>query len=328
MSIITTWSSPPPGFRDQASRLRALVNAADRPGGPGQAQAAAAAPAQPAPPRRVWTVAIASGKGGVGKTNIAVNLALALADAGVTTTLLDGDLGLANADLLLGLRAGPHLGDVLSGARTLDQICVRVTPRLTLVPGASGIAQLAELDPRRREILGLVVERLELRSRALLLDCGAGIGSGVMSLVGCADQSIIVTTPEPTAIADAYALIKCVVASRQAAQRPPARLTLLVNQAADQDEGRRVHARVAAVCDRFLGYGLPLAGVIEQDSQVRAAVRDRRPFLVAAPKSLAAKSVRALCGSLVQQMGGPAPQAPSSGGALSKMLRAVGISRA
>lgn len=331
MTIITTWSSPPPGFRDQASRLRAMVNATDRPAPGAESQPAAAAPPAPAaaplPPRRVWTIAIASGKGGVGKTNLAVNLGLALADAGVNTTLLDGDLGLANADLLLGLRAGPHLGDVLTGARTLDQICVRVTPRLTLVPGASGIAHLSDLDQRRRQILGLVVERLEMRSQALVLDCGAGIGSGVMSLVGCADQSLIVTTPEPTAIADAYALIKCVLAAREPAQRPAPRLSLLVNQAANQEEGRRVHARIAAVCDRFLGYPLELAGVIEHDDRVRAAVRERRPFLAASPKSSAARAVRTLCGSLIQQMGGAPAPTPSGGGSLSKLLRAMGMTR-
>lgn len=326
MTIITTWSAPPPGFRDQASRLRAMVNASDRPAADTTAPAPAAPVAPPAP-RRVWTIAIASGKGGVGKTNVAVNLALALADAGVNTTLLDGDLGLANADLLLGLRAGPHLGDVLTGARTLDQICVRVTPRLTLVPGASGIAQLADLDQRRREIMELVIQRLELRSQALLLDCGAGIGRGVRSLLSCADQSLIVTTPEPTAIADAYALIKCVVSTSDPALRPPARMSLLVNQAADQADGRRVHARVAAVCDRFLGYPLPLAGIVEQDERVRVAVRERRPFLVTSPKSAASRSVRSLCGSLIQQMGGEAPATPSGGGSLTRMLRALGVAR-
>lgn len=332
MTIITTWSAPPPGFRDQASRLRAMVNATDRPAPVSQAEPSVAAPSAPATapsaPRRVWTIAIASGKGGVGKTNVAVNLALALADAGVTTTLLDGDLGLANADLLLGLRAGPHLGDVLTGARTLDQICVRVTPRLTLVPGASGIARLADLDLRQRAMLGVVVERLERRSQALILDCGAGIGSGVLSLVGCADQSLIVTTPEPTAIADAYALIKCVVAARPGAERGSGRMSLVVNQAADTSEGKRVHARIAAVCDRFLAYPLPLAGVIEHDERVRAAVRERRPFLVGSPKSNAARSVRLLSGSLIQQMGGTPQSTPSSGSSLSRMLRAFGFSRA
>ncbi len=333
MTIITTWSAPPPGFRDQASRLRAMVNSAEAaPAGvnseaAGAAAPAAAPPAPPKAPRRVWTIAIASGKGGVGKTNVAVNLAIALAEGGLTTTLLDGDLGLANADLLLGLRAGPHLGDVLSGDRTIDQICVRVAPRLTLVPGGSGIARMADLDDRKRHVLRQVVERLEQRSQVLLLDCGAGIGSGVLTMIAGADHCYVVTTSEPTSIADAYALIKCAVGSALAAGQPKPSLSLLVNQVNDREEGRRVHARIAAVCDRFLGYSLPLAGIIEHDERVRIAVRERRPFLVSSPKSPATRSVRNLSGFLIQQLGGAAPAEPSDSGSLSKLLRTLGVRR-
>lgn len=326
MSIITTWTAPPPGFQDQASRLRALVSAADRAPAPPTAAPVITVPRPPQPERpRAWTIAIASGKGGVGKTNIAVNLALSLAEAGVQTTLLDGDLGLANADLLLGLRSGPHLGDVLAGRRTLDQISVRVAPRLTLVPGASGVAQLASLDARRRHIIRLVIERLELRNRVLILDCGAGIGPGVLSLVAAADQSFVVTTPEPTAIADAYAMIKCAASLRASPDAPPPRLSLLVNQADDFEEGLRVHSRVGAVCDRFLGLRLPLAGVIEMDDAVAAAVRQRRPFVTVAPKSAAAQNVRDLSGTVLRQIGAYKPEASSSGGALTRLLRAIGM---
>ncbi len=351
MTRITTWSAPPtplPASRraagappnpqnDQASRLRALVGAADQHPGPSHTSSTAPpAPAIVEPRPLAWTLAIASGKGGVGKTNLAINLALAFAEAGLNTTLLDGDLGLANADILLGLRGGPHLGDVLDGRRSLDQIAVRVTPGFTLIPGASGIAAMANLDDRRRAALRDLIARAAQTSDLLLFDCGAGIGPGVLALMAAADRTLIVTTPEPPSIADAYALIKCSVTTRLAAQAPSPAISLVVNQASNQAEGERVHARVGAVCRRFLSYELPLAAVVTHDEHVRRAVRDRRPFLSAAPKSPAARSVRNLSGSLIQHMVSDRSIASigSSGlnlmptnkaGALTRLLRSLGL---
>ena len=256
--------------------------------------------AEPAPapsPRRARAIAIASGKGGVGKTNLAVNLAIELARAGTRVALLDADLSLANADLLCGLPVGPHLGHLLDDDVPLDRIAREVTPRFTLLPGGSGVADLADLDPRRRARLAHALDEIERRHDLVLIDCGAGIGPTVLWLMDEADRTLIVTTPEPTALADGYALIKCAAAGtpRHAGER---RWSLVVNHARSCEQARAVHARLDAVCARFLGISVPLAGWVPVDAAVPDAVIARTPFALREPRCPATRAVRGLAGSL------------------------------
>ncbi|MDX2114393.1 MAG: MinD/ParA family protein [Planctomycetota bacterium] len=318
---------------DQAARLRALVEQATR-NLPARADAAPAAPvappaagggtAQAAAARRCRVIAVASGKGGVGKTTIALNTALCLAAEGVETLLMDGDLGLGNADVLCGLAPGPHLGHVVDGSRTLDEVAVRIVPRMTLVPCGSGVAGLADLgEEARGRLLGALAE-LERRTTALVIDCGAGIGRGVLDLVSQADLALVVTTPEPTAIADAYALIKCAVGGEAGrGESGVGGVALVVNQAQDVREGRAVFARVKAVCDRFLALDLPLAGVILKDEAVGRAVRARRPLTLMSPGSRAACDVRDLSGFVMGRMRGGVVWRGGGEGLAQRLWRAV-----
>jgi flagellar biosynthesis protein FlhG len=294
---------------DQAARLRALVERADP------------APCPPAAPpaRSAHVIAIASGKGGVGKTCLAVNLSLALAAGGLETVLIDGDTGLGNADLLLGVPAGPHLGAVVRGTRTLDDVAVRVAPRLRLIAAGSGIASLADLDASARSRLIDAFATIERSARVILIDCGAGLGPVVLDLVASADTVLVVATPEPTAIADAYGLIKT-LAIRE--PRPSSgTVRLVVNQAADRAEAARIHARMSAVSERFLGLSIPLSGWVGRDPHVAQAVCARRPFILSAPRSTAGKHVRDLCGSVRERIDREAPRSVEASGLLTRWWR-------
>lgn len=265
---------------DQASQLRRLVASLER-GERGGAEGPRAATAP--------TIAIASGKGGVGKTNLSVNLAIALARRGLRVTLLDADLGLANADVLCGLRVHGNLGHVLDGERTLREILVRAPGGFTLVPGAAGLVDLASLPASRLESLVSELAGLDEESDALIVDCGAGLGRDVLAFLALADLPVVVATPEPTSIADAYALIKA--SMRERAGRREGSIRLIVNQASDASEAERVRARISSVTARFLGIETSLLGWAPLDRHVTRAVRARRPLCEAHPSSPAAKAV-------------------------------------
>lgn len=313
---------------DQASRLRALVEAVSRgttaaPVAPalcepplievrGRAPVEAPAASRPTIP----VVAIASGKGGVGKTSLAVNLSIALTSAGCRATLLDADLGLANADVLCGIvptgrlelvvedadepgqSAHDPLFDEAPPARAMAEIAVRAPGGFLLVPGSVGVAQMTRLTARQRRSLMAGLASLESLSDIILVDTSAGLGAEVLGFVHAADATLVVATPEPTSIADAYALMKVAVHQSREDRRPTPRLLLVVNQARDRREARRVHARLATVAERFLGVGLPMLGFVRVDEHAREAVRARRPFVVGARRSAAARDVRAIAGAL------------------------------
>jgi flagellar biosynthesis protein FlhG len=264
-----------------------------------QAHAARLTPAS-APPlarpvqRRARVFAIASGKGGVGKTNIAVNLAIRLARMGQRVVLVDADLGTANVDVVLNVRSSHDLSHVLRGERTVDEVTVQVEDRLRLIVGASGLASVADLSAFDRQRIIEELGGLETQCDILLLDCGAGISSNVLAFAQAADELLVVTTPEPTALTDAYALIK--VLSR-AAHTPPVRL--IVNQARSDAESRHVAERVGSVAERFLGLHLASAGALPDDAHVESAVRERVPFVIRYPRCPASTALTALATQLI-----------------------------
>ena len=269
---------------DQATALRGLVDQYER------SQASRAHDTGPASvPRIAQTLAITSGKGGVGKTTISVNLAVQLARMGRRVVLLDADLGTANADVICNLHAPATLAHVVAGTRDLDEVVVDAPGGFKLIPGASGLANMANLDAHERDRLAAQMRRLESSCDVLLIDTGAGVGPNVLSFCAAAERLLVVTTPEPTSITDAYAVIKTI---HHQTLHPDIRL--LVNQVKDEAEARAVFARIAGVCDRFLGLSPSYAGHVLRDAQVPQAVRKRRPFVLEAPRSKASECVLTL----------------------------------
>lgn len=285
---------PLPVPADQASRLRALV----------EATTPAATPA----PRNLKVLTVSSGKGGVGKTNTCVNLSVIMTQMGWRTTLLDADLGMANADVLCGLtptRRLEHFVGVADRSRpaptaTLSEIAIEAPGGFRLIPGSVGVARMADLSGHERSRLLGALDQVQDGSDLLIVDTGAGLGAEVLSFIQASDLSLIIATPEPTSIADAYALIKCALLSSPPNKQP--RVSLVVNQVCSKKEADEVHARIASVCSRFLRYRLPLMGWIAQDGQVGAAVRKRKPLILSDPRCAASRDLRRLGCVLVESL--------------------------
>lgn len=240
---------------------------------------------------RPQIIAFASGKGGVGKTCLAIGLAQALAESGARVALVDGDLGLANVDVQLGLNPARDLGDVLAGRCTAWAALLPHPGGFAVLPGRSGSAALAALDGAG--LLGFDATLRALPLDWLVLDLGAGIGTAQRGLAAMADLLIVVATEEPTSLTDAYAVLK--LHRRDA---PGRRAGLLVNMAA---QPARVHAALDAACRGFLGQGLPLLGTVRRDPRVASAIRAQAPLLTRHPNTPAAEDLRRLAACLVGQ---------------------------
>lgn len=267
-----------------------------------QKPTAAAIPARRRPPEGAArmpapsnVIAIASGKGGVGKTWLAITLTQALSAAGRKALLFDGDLGLANVDVQLGLNPRADLSRALAGQEALDNVLQEVEATgFHVAAGRSGSGGLAALSAGQLDSLGRGVARLAESYDKVVMDLGAGIDATVRTLAGYAATSLVVTTDEPTALTDAYAYIKVI---RQ--HRPDADLRVVVNMAASQREGERTHTTLRKACESFLGFNPPLAGVIREDSRVREAIRSQKPLLTRSPNSEAAVDVTSLAEQLL-----------------------------
>jgi flagellar biosynthesis protein FlhG len=271
---------------DQASRLRDIVAVAQPPSPPPRART------------RARVIAVTSGKGGVGKSNISVNLAVKFASCGKEVILLDADLGLANADVLCNIDVASNLAHVIARRKTLMEIVVRGPGGFGLIGGASGLARMADLTDFDRQRVVDSLADLEDQTDLILIDTGAGISPNVLSFTRAADHVLVVTTPEPTAIADAYAVIK--VLSRERTNVP---ISLLVNQARTAQEAKLVYDRIAAVARQFLSVHILDAGHVSTDPQVPMAVRKRVPFILNSPDSPAAQCICAVASRLEGSIG-------------------------
>jgi flagellar biosynthesis protein FlhG len=249
-----------------------------------------ASPASPQP----RTVAVTSGKGGVGKSSVALNLAIALQKMSHNTCLLDANLGLGNIDLLCGLNGYWNLSHVVSGARTVPEIVLEGPCGVHVVPGASGLLDAADCSPAAlREIL-LQLEDFERQHDYLIIDTGTGIHRTVRQFVAAAQTTLVVTTPEPTAIADAYATLKVLTAGSQLLQPH-----LLVNQAETSGQAREIIARVQQTARTFLHATVLSAGSIPRDPAVAQAVVRRKPFAAEPMRSPAGLAIEHLARRIV-----------------------------
>lgn len=263
---------------------------------PRAARKAAGPPPAARPRRRI--VAVTSGKGGVGKTNIVTNLAIALSRQGIRVLVLDGDLGLANVDLLLGIAPQFDLQDVILGNRNIRDVMLEGPDGIRLIPASSGVEELANLDEYRTECLIRSLAELESEVDIILIDAPSGISVHTISLAQAADQILVVTTPEPTAFSDAYATIKVLIQ-----RNPRCAPALLVNQVDSEEAALAVAKRVKTVAKRFLNLDVDYWGYILADESVPKSVLRQEPFLSTYPYSPAASCIYQLARRVLGQNG-------------------------
>ncbi len=242
-----------------------------------------------AQPRPVRVLAVSSGKGGVGKTNVAVNLGASLSELGRHAVLLDADLGLANVDVLLGLQPKFNLSHVLSGERSLDEILVEGPSGLKIVPASSGIQRMSELTTAEQAAVIRAFGEMNQDIDVLLVDTAAGISGGVVNFARACQDIILVVCDEPTSLTDAYAFIKLL--NRDYGVH---RFQILPNMVQDYQQGQALFGKLCRVTDRYLDVTLDLLGVVPRDEQLRKAVQKQTPVVVAYPHSKAARAFRAL----------------------------------
>ncbi len=264
----------------------------------------AADPTPRRPSKHARFVGAISGKGGVGKTNLMANLAVAASGLGARVLLVDGDLGLANLDVLLGLVPTRSISDVLCEDVPLDEALVPGPRGVRLLPAASGRADLAALDARGLARLAGRLEACSDRFDLVLVDIGAGVGPAALGLATLCDPILLVTNAEPTSLADAYATLKLLSADPDAG-----RIELVVNSALDPTEGLRTHAQLARLAKRFLDHALPLHGVLPRDPRLAEAVAEQRTVVEAFPGSPASQSLVAMAARLLKRSAATPPRA-------------------
>lgn len=240
-------------------------------------------------------IAVASGKGGVGKTWFSITLAHALSLLRQKTILFDGDLGLANIDIQLGLMVKDDLGSVVSGSKSLNQIIYSYDKgRFDVIAGRSGSAGLASMPVGRLQILGEDLSTIAADYDKIILDMGAGVEKPVRILSGMAEKIIVVCTDEPTSLTDAYAFIKIMTM-----QYPKSDISVVVNQANSIREGQRTYDILLKACVNFLKITPPLLGIIRRDTRVRDSIRNQSTILTRYPNSEAAEDVVAIAKRLL-----------------------------
>ncbi len=249
-------------------------------------------------PRAPRFVAAVSGKGGVGKTNVVANLAVAAAGLGSRVMIVDGDLGLSNVDVLLGLVPSLSVADVLAGSCEVEEALLRGPRGVRILPAASGRQDLAALE---RPALDALMARIRDAARdcdLVLIDAGAGVGPSVVGLAAACDPVIVVTTGEPTSLADAYATLK--VVHRAAPER---RLDVLVNAARDERDARRTHRHLERVARRFLAADVRYRGFLPSDPRLPDAVARQRAVVEAFPSAPVSRQLVALAAELTRENG-------------------------
>jgi len=241
-------------------------------------------------------IAITSGKGGVGKSNTSVNLAIALAAQGKRVILMDADLGLANVEVLLGLSSLHNLEHVIEGEKTMAEILVRGPGGISVVPGSSGLAKIADLTHAGRQNLLGGLQDLQAQSDFIILDTMAGIGRNAVAFSLAADEVILITTPEHPAIVDAYAMLKTLYANQ-----PDTVVRLVVNMVPNPALAQAVYTTMSGVAQRYLGKNISFLGYLARDSHVSQAVMQSKPFMIAYPHAPVSQCMNQIASRLLQQ---------------------------
>jgi flagellar biosynthesis protein FlhG len=241
-------------------------------------------------------IAVTSGKGGVGKTNVVANLSVCLSELGKKVVVLDADFGLANLDVLLGLTPRYHLGHVLFGNKTLTEIMVQGPQGIRIIPASSGLQRMSELTLAQRNHLIESFTHLDSDTDYFIIDTAAGISRNVIHFLLSAQEVIVVSAPEPTAIVDAYAVIKIILAEDRKKQ-----IQVLINSVERAEDAQEVFCQINSVVKRFLNREVDYLGHIERDPHVPQAVRSQMPVTHRFPNTAASRSFRNLARRIAQQ---------------------------
>jgi flagellar biosynthesis protein FlhG len=250
-------------------------------------------------PSSLRVIAVTSGKGGVGKTNLTANLAVLAARRGKRVLIIDADLGLANVEILFGLKPRHHVGAVLDGSRTIEEVLVEGPAGVSILAGGSGEQSLSNLAGEEKLRLCAALDQVEDRFDLVLVDSGAGIGDNVLFFVGAAQEALLVVSPEPTSIIDAYAVVK--VLSQQAGVD---QFHVVVNPVVDELQAREVFPKLTAVTSRFLSASVRHLGYIPRDENLHRAVMAGKPLVQAFPLAPASRAMQVLADKLLST---PAP---------------------
>jgi flagellar biosynthesis protein FlhG len=271
---------------DQASNLRSLV-AAPRPG-----ENAALSPLR--------VIAVTSGKGGVGKTNISANMAVLAARMGKRVLVIDADLGLANVEIVFGLKPRYHMGDLLTSSISIDDVLIEAPHGVKILPAGSGVQTLTQLTPEDKLRFVAALEPVQDKFDIVIVDTGAGIGDNVLFFVGAAQEALLVVSPEPTSLVDAYATVK--VLSQKAGVR---HFNVIINPVVDELPAREIFSKLTQVTSRFLSASVKHLGYIPRDENLHRAIMAQRPLVDAFPHSPASRAMNTIAEKLFNETAPP-----------------------
>lgn len=261
-------------------------------------------------------IAVSSGKGGVGKTSFVVNLALALAEQDYRVIVLDGDLGLANIDVAFGIAPRLSIKHLISGEKRIEDILYPVDRGIKVLPGASGVVELANLDRGQLKNVLVNMGRLEKMADILLIDTGAGLGHTVLNFIGASDDAIVVLTPEPPSMTDAYGLLKSL---KSQADKP--NVNVIVNRVRNEAEAQQAYERLHHAVRKFLGIPLNLLGWIYDDPLVGRSVMEQKPLGLSYPQSPAYQCIQWIAGNVTGIYSQPPTQNGGIKGFISSLLK-------
>jgi flagellar biosynthesis protein FlhG len=271
-------------MEDQAEKLREMM----------RNQKAREKPAPSRNGKKARIITITSGKGGVGKTNVSVNMALAYARLGKKVVVMDADLGLANVNVMLNMIPQFNLYHVIRKQKTMREIMVETEYGISIVAGASGFSKIANLNDQERQEF---IDELETLSNAdiIIIDTSAGVSDNVLDFIAAADDAVIITTPEPTAITDAYGIIKIIATEIDNLNMG---LKLVVNRVKSAADAKKVADRMTSIAGQFLNLKVEYLGFIYDDTMVSQAVIRQKPFMVIDPKCKASLCVQHIVGRM------------------------------
>lgn len=242
------------------------------------------------------TIAVTSGKGGVGKTNISANMGLSLAQQGKRVVIFDADLGLANLDVVLGTKAQFALHDCLGGDKKLSEIVTHGPNGIQFIAGGSGVEALVNLNSSQLERFLTELQEFSKFTDIMIFDTGAGIDDTVMAFLQAADETLLVITPDPASITDAYATAKLLFT-----HKPEAVVRVILNQVFDEAQARAVYAKVNGIAQQFLGKHLIYGGHVRHDLRALQCIRKRQPYVIGDPLAPASQDVHGVAAGLLGQ---------------------------